>query len=263
MLYGMDISNYQSKIDLSLCPCDFVIMKATEGKTIQDKSFKKFALELRESNILLGCYHFARPDLHTDEEGIRAEARNFVRTVDDVDLLGEAILCLDWEQPPTNNEYFMRVWCEEVIDRTGVTPFIYANTSTMETVKKWDWAQWYPKWIAKWPSITRYGAGAAPKLTAEKYGIEKWKIWQYSSTGSYPGYSGNIDLDMCDMARDEWKRWASDGKEDEPEELSDDMKWAIENGLFLGYTDGRYHPEKNLTRNMLAAVLRRYHEKNL
>lgn len=262
MLYGMDISNYQRKINLDLCPCDFVIMKATEGKTIQDNSFKKFALKLKERNTLLGCYHFARPDLHKDGGDIRAEAKNFVNAVNDVGLLGEAILCLDWEQPPTNNEYFMRVWCEEVIDRTGVTPFIYATTSTMKIVKKWNWAQLYPKWIAKWPSITRYKAGANPQLSAEKNGVEKWKIWQYSSMGSYPEYNGNVDLDMCNMSREEWKKLASNGEEDAEEELSDDMKWAIEKGLFLGYTDGKYHPEKNLTRNMLAAVLRRYHEKN-
>lgn len=42
------------------------------------------------------------------------------------------------------------------------------------------------------------------------------------------------------------------------EQLSDDMKWAIETGLFVGYGDGKYGPKDNLTREQLATVLRRY-----
>ena len=36
---GIDISIYQKSIDLSKVACDFVIVKATEGKTYKDSSF--------------------------------------------------------------------------------------------------------------------------------------------------------------------------------------------------------------------------------
>lgn len=34
---GIDISNHQKGLDISKVPCDFVIMKATEGTTFVDK----------------------------------------------------------------------------------------------------------------------------------------------------------------------------------------------------------------------------------
>lgn len=260
MLYGIDISNYQKNINLALCPCDFVIMKATEGKTMKDKSFAKFALSLFTTDTLLGCYHFARPDLHKAKDDIEAEAINFVNAVIDAGLAGKAILCLDWETKPVDDVKFIKIWMDKVEGMIGVTPFIYANESTMQIINKWAFIQKYPKWIARWPSSQQFVAGSNPGLDNQLVGYTDWKIWQYSNFGEYPGYSGRMDLDMSQMTREEWKKMAK-SKEIEKEELTDDMIWAIRMELFKGYKDGSYKPQENVTRQMLATVLRRYEEK--
>ena len=63
-MYGIDISNHQRNIDLTAGKYDFAIIKATEGVSFKDLSFEKFAVQLTGLNKLVGCYHFARPDLH-------------------------------------------------------------------------------------------------------------------------------------------------------------------------------------------------------
>lgn len=262
MLYGIDISNYQKKINLALCPCDFVIMKATEGKTIRDKSFAKFALSLFTTDTLLGCYHFARPDLHKARDDIEAEAINFVNAVIDAGLAGKAILCLDWETNPLNNKEFIKIWMDKVEDMTGVVPFIYGNAYTMKIINEWGFTKKYPKWIARWPTKQQFVAGANPNVDHMLSGYPDWKIWQYSNTGNYPGYVGRVDLDIANMTRDEWKRMAEakEKGEDEKEELTDDMIWATRMGLFKGYNDGSYRPKETVTREMFATVIRRYQE---
>ena len=59
MMNGIDISSYQTGIDLSKVPCDFVIIKATGGTGYVnpdcDRVFKQ-ALALGKK---IGVYHFA------------------------------------------------------------------------------------------------------------------------------------------------------------------------------------------------------------
>ena len=56
---GIDISKWQKGIDLSLVPCEFVIIKATQGISYVSPEFKK---QIRQADILgkfLGVYHYA------------------------------------------------------------------------------------------------------------------------------------------------------------------------------------------------------------
>lgn len=51
------------------------------------------------------------------------------------------------------------------------------------------------------------------------------------------------------------------GESDEPEIISNEMKWAIDVGLFIGGTDGKHHPTEALTREQAAILFKRYTEK--
>jgi lysozyme len=44
-------------------------------------------------------------------------------------------------------------------------------------------------WIAHWTS------GSAPTVPADNWGGNGWTFWQYTSSGTVPGISGNVDLD--------------------------------------------------------------------
>lgn len=256
-MYGMDISSYQSKLDLTKGNYDFAIMKATEGVGFTDKSFHNFAVQLTKLGKLVGCYHFARPDLHGTISGMEEEADWFIKTVKDEGLLHKAILVLDWEKEPTDREDLVQAWVLRVENQTGVTPFIYGSRSKMNGWKNW-WAMSHcPIWMAVWPSIQRYQVGANPGLTIPRKTVN-WSIWQYSSTGKYPDFSGNVDLDYCEFNKETWLKMAGNKEDPIEEVINDDLKWAIEIGLFFGYGNGMYGPKNPITREQVASVLHRY-----
>lgn len=259
-MYGMDISSYQSKLDLTKGSYDFAIMKATEGVGFTDKAFHNFAVQLTELDKLVGCYHFARPDLHGTVSEMEQEADWFIQKVKDEGLLNKAILVLDWEREPMDREYLVKAWVLRVESQTGITPFIYGSRSKLNGWKNW-WAMSHcPIWMAVWPTIQRHQVGANPGLTIPAKTVN-WSIWQYSSNGQYPGFSGNVDLDYCEFNKETWLKMAGHKAEPIKEVISEDMEWAIENGLFNGYGNGLYGPKDPLTREQSATLLRRYTEK--
>lgn len=255
MLYGMDISSYQGKLDLTKGNYDFAIIKATEGTGLIDKSFKQFSEQLTELNKLIGAYHFARPDLHGTVSGMKDEARFFCDVVTDSAISGNTIVVLDWETEPMDNPDLIEAWVREVEWRLNITPFIYGSKSKLIKWKDYAVVKNHPLWVAVWPNIYRYTVGQDPMLTKPSISPNGWAIWQYSSTGQYPGFNGNVDLDCSVLTPDEWRKYTGNKKK---EEISTDMQWAINNGLFLGYEDKTYKPGDYLTREQLATVLRRY-----
>ena len=59
MLNGIDISGWQSGIDVSSVDADFVIVKATGGVSFVNPDFRRQADQTLASGKLLGLYHFA------------------------------------------------------------------------------------------------------------------------------------------------------------------------------------------------------------
>lgn len=261
-MYGIDISNHQRNIDLTAGKYDFAIIKATEGVSFKDPSFEKFAVQLTGLNKLVGCYHFARPDLHGTTSEMKKEADWFISVVRKAGLLNKAILVLDWETEPMNREDLLNSFILRVENQTGITPFIYSSKYKLNSWKNW-WAITHcPIWMALWPSISRPSTGIDPSFTKPDKTVN-WTIWQYTSVGTYPNYKGNIDLDYCELTAEEWKKLA--GAKIEPVEvsevISEDMQWAIDNGIFTGYVNGKYDPKAPLTREQAATILKRFKEK--
>ena len=56
---GIDISNYQSGINLHEVPADFVIVKATEGNYYISGDLKRQTNQVIETGKCLGFYHYA------------------------------------------------------------------------------------------------------------------------------------------------------------------------------------------------------------
>ena len=82
-LYGIDISNHQSNMDLEAVlqktNTSFVIVKASEGISFSDKYCSKFFQIAQKAGKCLGFYHFARPEKNT----AKAEAEFFYKNTKD------------------------------------------------------------------------------------------------------------------------------------------------------------------------------------
>ena len=201
---GFDISRYQKGINIAAVPCDFVIVKASQGSS--KSVYPTFKEQIEQADSLgkyLGVYHYA------SQGGAIAEAEKFLRTVDK--YIGRAILCLDWEgqdNPNFGNPEYAIAWLKYVKQKTGITPFIYMSKSVCRQYKsRWDAS--FPLWMAEYANYQYTGYKSTPWTDA--YGYGPWtncQIFQYSSRGRLPGYSKDLDLDLSYISAEEWMMYA-------------------------------------------------------
>lgn len=202
-LNGVDIANYQAGINIAaMTTTDFVIVKATQGTWYTSPSFVKQYSDAKAAGKLLGIYHYA------EGKDYKAEADYFLKTIGN--RVGEAILCLDWEDTdnPTFNsgkdKTWVKNWCDYVASKTNVKPLVYTSQSFM---KKISGIGDYGLWIAQYANYNATDYQSTPW----NEGAYSCAIRQYSSTGRIKGYSKNIDLDKFYGDATAWKKYANPG----------------------------------------------------
>lgn len=197
---GIDISNWQNGINLDAVPYDFIIAKATQGKTYVSPDCARQVEQARARGKLFGVYHYI------DGSGAIGEADFFIDNIEN--WVGEGMLCLDWESNQNSawgNEDYLRQVAQRVIDRTGIPPVIYVQQSRMAQVKPVADALNCALWIAQYANMNATGYQDAPW----NEGAYSCAIRQYSSCGRLSGYSGNLDLNKAYMDAAAWKKYAN------------------------------------------------------
>lgn len=197
---GIDISNWQNGINLDAVPYDFVIAKATQGKSYVSPDCARQVEQARARGKLFGVYHYI------DGSGAIGEADFFIDNIKN--WVGEGMLCLDWESNQNSawgNEDYLRQVAQRVIDRTGIPPVIYVQQSRMAQVKSIADALNCALWIAQYANMNATGYQDAPW----NEGAYSCAIRQYSSCGRLSGYSGNLDLNKAYMDAAAWKKYAN------------------------------------------------------
>ena len=58
-LNGIDISSWQNGINLAVVPCDFVVIKATEGINYVNPDYMRAYEQAKAAGKCLGIYHYA------------------------------------------------------------------------------------------------------------------------------------------------------------------------------------------------------------
>lgn len=203
-LQGIDIASYQTGIDLSVVPCDFVIIKATEGVNYTNPDFTRAYTQAKEQNKLIGIYHYA------NGAGATAEADYFLSVVGD--RVGDAILVLDWEQGGNSafgSVSYAKQWLDHVYSKTKVRPLIYMSKSV---TYGYNWSAVAPNhglWVAQYANNNPTNYQSNPWTDTNGYGA--WSspvIFQYTSTGRLSGWSGNLDLNLAYMDVTAWAKYA-------------------------------------------------------
>lgn len=193
-LSGVDLSDFNSVSLSKYKDYDFVIAKATEGRTWRAHTFHSHIKNAIANGQLIGCYHYARPDNNTPEQ----EVENFLTVVKP--YIGKAILALDWEQ--TSLKYpaswalkFMNL----VRERTGSSPFLYIQQSALvggkyDCIARAD----YPLWMAQYNKSMSNNHGAFRDVA----------IWQYTSC------DGTLDKDYFYGTKEAWMKYVNPNSED-------------------------------------------------
>ena len=207
-LKGIDISNHQRGLDLSKIDCDFVIIKATEGKSHVDQYCDGFFQQALSLGKKLGVYHFANNSDNTAKQ----EADWFINNTRG--YIGKAIPVLDWEDDVTDNVPWALEWLQRVEQAYGCKPLIYMSESV---VNRYDWSPVananYGIWVAKYRDNLpdyNYDMSKAGNMPSIKY-WSTMALWQWTSTGRLNGWNGNLDCDVFYGDAAAWDKYVGSG----------------------------------------------------
>jgi lysozyme len=200
MLNGIDVSRWQPVQIAAMVPCDFVIIKASEGTRYVSATFPEQYRAARLAKKLRGLYHFA------DGGDPIQEADHFIATVKK--HIGKAVLVLDFEAGAVGKwgDAGALRFLNRVRQQTKVTPFIYASRSVLDRLVKVH-AAGFPAWEAQYDSNAVLGGYQPPP----QGGAGPWTavvIHQYTSHLRLKGYGGNLDGDVAYLTRRQWRRYA-------------------------------------------------------
>ncbi|WP_018676347.1 glycoside hydrolase family 25 protein [Riemerella columbina] len=199
-LFGIDISHYQRKEDISWDslsivngdrPIHFILLRATMGNASQDKHFSSFWTKAKQNHYTRGAYHFYRPD-----ENPIQQANNFlsVAKLEQYDL----IPVLDLEKIPkrkTHQQYIkdIKVWLDIVEKAYGKKPIIYTYYHFYKDYLKNNLDADYPLWLANYNFVMR----PSPD--------DHWQFWQFSEQGIVKGINTKVDLNVFNGDEDDFK----------------------------------------------------------
>ena len=172
LLQGCDISHHNKYAIPDFSKQDFIIMKATEGKSFVDPMMQTYIEKLGKDQ-LYGFYHFARPERNRAKD----EANHFCKTIGQYGE--EAMLVLDWEamavQQPV--EWALE-WCKEVEKIYGNKPLIYCSswyTKKIKLLLENDIGLWVAHYTKKdKPTIYTYPYCAMWQYTSTPYDKDKF-----------------------------------------------------------------------------------------
>lgn len=197
MLKGIDVSHHQTNLDNYIKGIDFIIIKASEGRSMKDNKRLDHLKMAKDNKLLYGFYHYAHPELNT----VASEVNNFLSCVPS-ECIGDCLLVLDWEgKALKENINWAYDFLNLVYKKTGVRPLIYCQasyTSKLSKIVKGN----FGLWVAQYKNNTnKLPLGEYPskdnKPTIGAYPF--WAMWQFSSTP--------IDRDIFNGTKSQFKAY--------------------------------------------------------
>lgn len=205
---GIDVSHWQATVNWTSVKnsgVTFAWAKATEGMNTDDDYFVGNQVNAKAAGVLIGAYHFAHPESNTPAE----EAAHYWNVAKNY-IVGDGahlMPMLDMESfsgitGATSYSDWANQWCNIIVSNAAaagvyVKPVIYTSAcfacNFNSTISQW------PAWIANYngqPPQTGGPWSSCSSCATASWGSGFWHMWQYSSTGSVPGVSGNCDQDV-------------------------------------------------------------------
>jgi len=188
---GLDVSAFQGEVDwekVKAAGYQFAMIRAGYGYNTVDRQFRRNASECNRIGLPIGVYWFC----YALTPGIAAqEAEGCLNTISAYRL--DYPVCYDIEQAsvdyakgqgvtvtPSLAKQLVQSFCNK-IEENGYFAMFYTNRNFLDTYIGAAMTTRYAYWYARY---------------TDTYDGTDCGIWQYSSTGSIPGISGNVDLDI-------------------------------------------------------------------
>jgi MYXO-CTERM domain-containing protein len=198
---GIDVSSWQGTIDwgkVAAAGHVYAIARISDG-TYLDKDFAANWAGIKAAGMIRGAYQYFEP-------GTAVQTQVDI-VVNAVGKLGDGDLpvTIDIEKgSPTAAQ--VKDWLDSVEQATGKKPIIYTGSYFWESSVNSAAFVDHPLWDA------HYTTGCP--LIPDQW--SNWTFWQYSSSGSVPGISGNVDMDKFNGTKAQLIALAGGGSADGP-----------------------------------------------
>jgi len=204
---GVDVSTYQGSVNWgSVRGAGYVFAwaKATEGVSTTDSTFTGNENNGKGAGVFMGAYHFAHPNSNTPGSEashfwavagpyIKADGKTLMPMLDFEVFSGVvgASSYTDWA-----NQFNNSIVSSANAGGVKIKPFVYVSACSAcnftTGIASWisdiaDYNNQNPQTSTPWTTCT----------SCERWGSGVWSMWQYTSTGTVPGISGNVDHDVC------------------------------------------------------------------
>lgn len=204
----IDVSSWQTGINVTTSGAQIVVAKATEGIGYVNPDCDRVVQDALGAGQGVGVYHFA----HTENDA-RREANYFIDNTRG--YIGRGIVpILDWEPSAPWDTGWALTWLRTVESAWGTKPIVYMNQSTENS---YDWsavvAGDYGLWIAAYtlgytPIYGFNPPAAQPTLYHWPFAV----AWQYTSTGYVGDWGGALDLSVVYGDLNTWHAYAGSGQ---------------------------------------------------
>lgn len=249
MQKGIDVSKHNGTIDwakVKEAGVQFAMIRAGYGANNIDAQFKRNISECNRLGIPCGVYWFSYA---YTEEMARKEAEHCLTAIKPYKL--DYPVAFDFEYDSVSYaakkgvsmtkslaSKLVKAFCG-AIEEAGYYAMNYANADYHANYFDASVKNTYDLWLAQWPK--------SPDLSAPP----ACGIWQYSSTGTMPGISGNVDMNAA------YKDYPAiiAGMKGEPMEKTE-KELAREWVMAKGISDGT-NPDAPATRSQLWVMLYR------
>lgn len=229
---GIDVSEYQGTMNWRTAydaGVRFAFVRATRGPTtaggnaVVDATYTTNVPAARAAGVLVGVYHFGRPDTIARTDGTQPAdsvvltsakseatqfygkagaymAKTYVRPVLDLEARGGAAGTGTTALNAAKLSLWANTFCDELLRLSGAEPIIYMNTSYAKSYVNSSLAG-RKLWIARWNTVS-FGdpmTNGSPPVGVWDTAGKPWSFWQYSSDGNgegptYGASSADIDL---------------------------------------------------------------------
>ncbi|MCG2612765.1 hypothetical protein LZZ85_00680 [Terrimonas sp. NA20] len=209
--YGVDISKWNGVIDWNKVQTDtvpdriqFVIAKATQGRTLVDARFKENFSAAKAKGFLTGAYHF-----YDQKAEPAKQAENFINTVklekgDLMPILDVERNCFaDCDKTPDllipKNELIknLKAFIGLLKEHYKTDVIIYTGEAFYNAFLADDFKDNY-FWIAKYSYTPPrcFQVGETFSLDNPCFKNSKKGCWQYTQWGNVKGFDSNVDLNF-------------------------------------------------------------------
>ncbi len=192
---GIDVSQHQGQIDFEAVKAsgvEFVIVRVGyrgyhSGELHEDKQAQENYRRAKEAGLQVGAYFFSQA---VSPEEAKEEALFFLSQIQDWEL--ELWAVYDWESmgdTARTAHVDARTLTDcaktfsETVSGAGYRPMVYFNRSQALDRMYLRELKDYGAWLALY----------SEPIESYPYRID---LWQYTNTGSVPGISGNVDINL-------------------------------------------------------------------